>query len=96
MDWEFIDWICKLDYNEVKGVICYGYIWVFIIVEYVVLCGVKLELICFIFLKKIIYKIGWLFDLDGLIVFVWYFDGVEDEEVVEGYGGFIVLGYNFF
>jgi hypothetical protein len=93
-DWEPIDWTRKPDYNEAKGVIRHGHIWALTTAEHAALRGAKLESIRLTPPKKTTYKIGRPLDLDGLIVSARYSDGVEDEEVVEGYGGFTVSGYN--
>ncbi|KAG9253960.1 putative arabinosidase [Emericellopsis atlantica] len=93
-DWQPIDWTRKPNYNEANGVIRHGHIWAITTAEHAALRGADLKSISLTPPTKTTYKVGEPLDLNGLKVSVEYLDGVVDNEVMEGYGGYSVKGYN--
>jgi hypothetical protein len=87
-NWQPIDWTRKPEYKEAEGVIRHGHIWALTTAEHAALRGADLELIEVTPPTKRTYKVGENLDTEGLVVSARYTDGVIDERIPEGYGGF--------
>lgn len=93
-DWKPIGWTKKPAYKLALGVIRHGHIWSVTTAEHAALRGADLQSIELTPPKKKVYRLGEDLDLEGLIVSAQYSDGVEDDQIFEGYGGFRVSGYD--
>ncbi|RKK70367.1 hypothetical protein BFJ69_g11916 [Fusarium oxysporum] len=93
-DWQPINWAQKPDYNLSLGVIRHGHIWSLTTAEHAALRGTNLRSINIIPPKKRVYSIGESLDLEGMIVSARYSDGITDDELFEGYGGYSISGFD--
>ncbi|KAK2680601.1 Glycosyl hydrolase, five-bladed beta-propellor domain superfamily [Fusarium oxysporum f. sp. vasinfectum] len=85
-DWQPINWTQKPDYNLSLGVIRHGHI-----------CPSRDKLTLYQHNpppKKRVYSIGESLDLEGMIVSARYSDGITDDELFEGYGGYSISGFD--
>ncbi|EXA44068.1 hypothetical protein FOVG_05573 [Fusarium oxysporum f. sp. pisi HDV247] len=93
-DWQPINWTQKPDYNLSLGVIRHGHIWSLTTAEHAALRGTNLRSINIIPPKKRVYSIGESLDLEGMIVSARYSDGITDDGLFEGYGGYSISGFD--
>ncbi|RBR05612.1 hypothetical protein FVER53590_03325 [Fusarium verticillioides] len=93
-DWQPINWTLKPDYDQSLGVVRHGHIWSLTTAEHAALRGAGLCFIEIIPPKKRVYRIGECLDLEGLIVSARNSDGITDDELFEGYGGYSISGFD--
>ncbi|KEY64413.1 hypothetical protein S7711_08471 [Stachybotrys chartarum IBT 7711] len=94
--WKPIDWTQKPDYKLSQGVIRHGSIWAVTTAEHAALRGADLVAIEVTSPNKSIYRVGEPLDLAGMVVSALYSDGIQDDELFEGHGGYSVTGFNAF
>ncbi|KAF4437203.1 arabinosidase [Fusarium acutatum] len=93
-DWQPINWTQKPDYDLSLGLIRHGHIWSLTTAEHAALRGANLRSIDIIYPKKRVYRIGESLDLEGMVVSARYSDGITDDELFKGYGGYSISGFN--
>jgi hypothetical protein len=93
--WTPIDWGQKPDYDLARGVIRHGNVFALTQAEHAALRGAGLLSVSVQTPPaKTTYAVGQSLDLTGLAVTADYTDGVEDEVLFPGYGGYSVSGYD--
>jgi hypothetical protein len=94
-NWTPLNWTKKPEYDLALGVIRHGHIEALTTAEHAALRGSDLSYIAVKTLPtQLKYKLGEDLNLTGLEVNATYTDGVTDEDLSEGYGGYAVEGYN--
>lgn len=90
--WKPISWTRKPEYAEALGVIRHGTIFNLTCAEHAALRGAQLSTVSVKPPTKTHYTAGEVIELAGLVVSALYSDGVTDEEIFEGYGGYLISG----
>lgn len=90
--WMPISWTRKPEYDEALGVIRHGTIFNLTCAEHAALRGAQLSTVSVKPPRKTHYTAGEVIELEGLVVSAIYSDGVMDEEIFEGYGGYFISG----
>ncbi|KAF5686660.1 arabinosidase [Fusarium circinatum] len=91
--WTPIEWGQKPNYRYAQGVMRHGCIFGLTSAEHANLRGAMLLRIYIQPPAKRNYGVGEQLDLTGLRVSALYSDGVEDQEIYPGYGGYAVSGF---
>ncbi|MBB6476127.1 immunoglobulin-like domain-containing protein [Sphaerisporangium rubeum] len=93
-EWTPITWQTP-DYNRANGVIRHGHVFALTEAEHAALRGADLSSVS---VKTppatTVYAVGQPLDLTGLVVTADYTDGVNNEVLAEGHGGYSVSGYD--
>jgi len=93
--WTAINWTRKPKYDLALGVIRHGHIEALTTAEHAALRRANLSSIIIKSLPtKLKYKLGENLNQAGLEVSATYTDGVTDEDISEGYGGYTLEGYD--
>ncbi|WP_051723667.1 immunoglobulin-like domain-containing protein [Micromonospora chokoriensis] len=93
--WTPIDWAQKPDYGLAQGVMRHGNIFALTQAEHAALRGADPSSISVRTLPaRTSYALGQALDLTGLVVTADYTDGVQDEVLLAGHGGYTVSGYD--
>ncbi|WP_206024959.1 immunoglobulin-like domain-containing protein [Micromonospora zingiberis] len=94
-EWTPIDWGQKPNYNLALGVIRHGSVFALTQAEHAALRGADLSSVSVLTPPtRTTYSVGEALDLTGLVVTADYTDGVRDEELLRGHGGYSVSGYD--
>jgi len=94
-DWTPIAWARKPDYDLARGVMRHGHVFALTEAEHAALRGADLvSLAIRTPPTRTTYTAGQPLDLAGLGVSADYSDGVTGEDLVPGYGGYVVSGYD--
>ncbi|MEW9527226.1 immunoglobulin-like domain-containing protein [Microbispora sp. NPDC049125] len=93
-EWTPVDWE-KPDYDLANGVMRHGNVFALTQAEHACLRGADLSAVAVRTPPaKAVYVTGEPLDLTGLVVTAGYTDGMKDEVLAEGYGGYLVSGYD--
>ncbi|MEV4766825.1 immunoglobulin-like domain-containing protein [Micromonospora chokoriensis] len=93
--WTPIDWTQKPNYELAQGVIRHGNIFALTQAEHAALRGADPSSISVRTPPaRTSYAVGQALDLTGLVVTADYTDGVQDEVLLAGHGGYTVSGYD--
>ncbi|MGW5560139.1 immunoglobulin-like domain-containing protein [Micromonospora sp. NPDC003944] len=94
-EWTPIDWTQKPNYNLALGVIRHGNIFALTQAEHAALRGADPSSVSVRTPPtRTSYALGQALDLTGLVVTADYTDGVRDEVLLAGHGGYTVSGYD--
>ncbi|MGW3890430.1 immunoglobulin-like domain-containing protein [Micromonospora chokoriensis] len=94
-EWTPIDWTQKPNYSLALGVIRHGNIFALTQAEHAALRGADpLSISVRTPPARTSYALGQALDLTGLVVTADYTDGIRDEVLLAGHGGYIVSGYD--
>ncbi|WP_433553561.1 bacterial Ig-like domain-containing protein [Micromonospora zamorensis] len=93
-DWTPIDWSRKPTYDLAHGVLRHGNVFALTQAEHAAMRGADLTAVAVRTPPtKATYAVGEPLDLTGLVVTATYSDGVRDEVLLAGHGGFTVSGF---